>query len=1063
MSIARVRNEYQGRWIINQGWLSKETIRLAFDKVPPDPDKDLCAFLVSRGLISSERAVQARHAAERAVNARHPSAGQGSGSGEFVPGAYPGSGSGSGEHRSPLSHAHSDKIQRQPRRLSDRLKKELVAGPHEPPPPVHRPNKAKPAKVHDTVPDAAAGQFTLQAGATVAGYELLNEVSRGAMGVIFRAQQLDSARIVALKFMLQDHPNETEVARFRHEAATLIPIKHDHIIEIIDFGSEAGHLFYAMELVDGQDLYTIVLDRLKIESETPSWEEILPLVKGIAEALLFCHQRNIVHRDVKPQNILVETEGHRSILVDFGLIKKTHGNTTDGLTKTGEMVGTPAFMSPEQFSPGGSYGEVGFASDVWGFGATVFFCMAGHPPFNKPTMVEIFQAISFEDVPSLKKLNPKTPDWLEELVQDCLKKQTRERPKMDEVLARLTGEVRRLSAKRSRRTFALSGLVAVMLLAVIGFIGSLLLAPPSLVAVNAESNKVRSSRVLISGQASYGPSELRILGKKVVTDDIGVFEEFVELQEGRNEIHVLLLHKGQSIATETVLVERDSTPPKIKLRLETDKLSGHYLLDLSNTISGHVQDSHLEDLVLEDDQGQKIKLKPDKSGVFKHTLNKSTKPQELSLRASDSFGNKQQFGFTVLSLEARMATLDPLKMTPEQKAQHYQITQSQDGEGQSWALLCDWTAWRDASSAERKRCAEMVQARLKAHVQFKGLQVFDCEGLKLEIAVFVHGQSKLELSLVPGGIYKRVWWQDPEAAFLYDSMAALEREPFRVNLIPMLLYREPFGGFRDQFQTLVGERLSRSKSMMPQMQFPAYLSLLKKIKQKEGMKEKIRIWAKQKKDSVLIKFRRFFTREWAAPILISRTEVPLSVWAIYQNSRGYEKYRASTSPLRCSYQEAVDILREFKPMRLPSPLEWLWACAGARPDSRYFWGDDTKLLKKYVHAFDSMESIFAGGGFAGRKDTKDHKDATNAFGLSDTLGNMAEWIEPDWDVYAQRMRAHNVRLTKDRSNQVMLAGGNLYQHIDLCHRDQMTVDTNDRKDSRRNLFGMRPVIAIPSK
>ncbi len=193
-------------------------------------------------------------------------------------------------------------------------------------------------------------------------YEILREIARGGMGVVFHARQMSLNRPVALKMILAGQlADETDVRRFYIEAEAAANLDHPGIVPIFEVGQHEGQHYFSMGFVDGQSLS----ERLA-EGPLPGREAAALLVK-VADAIVYAHQHGVIHRDLKPANILLDQNGNPRV-TDFGLAKKIRGDS--GLTGSGQIMGTPSYMPPEQ--AGGPRGEVGTAADIYALGATLY-------------------------------------------------------------------------------------------------------------------------------------------------------------------------------------------------------------------------------------------------------------------------------------------------------------------------------------------------------------------------------------------------------------------------------------------------------------------------------------------------------------------------------------------------------------------------------------------------------------------------------------------------------------------------------------------------------------------
>ncbi|MCB9878445.1 MAG: serine/threonine protein kinase [Planctomycetes bacterium] len=252
-----------------------------------------------------------------------------------------------------------------------------------------------------------------------ADYELLGELGRGGMGVVYRARQRSSDREVAVKVLRPaDLVFGDALRRFRSEARSLARLRHRHIVSVHDCGeTPEGLLWFAMDLVDGRTL----------ADELRSSRRFLParavkVIRQVASAVAHAHAQGIVHRDLKPQNVLIDAHGD-AFVVDFGLARDAAAAGTR--TMTGELLGTPAYMSPEQASGDGA--RIGEACDVWALGALLYEMLAGRGPFRGMPLHETIRAILEEDPPRPRSLDGNVPAELEAVCLKALHKRPEQR------------------------------------------------------------------------------------------------------------------------------------------------------------------------------------------------------------------------------------------------------------------------------------------------------------------------------------------------------------------------------------------------------------------------------------------------------------------------------------------------------------------------------------------------------------------------------------------------------------------------------------------------------------
>jgi len=252
---------------------------------------------------------------------------------------------------------------------------------------------------------------------TLGDYEVLQELGRGGMGLVYRARQRSADRMVALKVIgaeCLDHVLAEEchvVERFRTEAKAAAQLDHPNIVTVYEVGESGGQHFFSMQYVEGDSLSGLLADGPLDHRQAARYLE------PVARAVHHAHIHGILHRDLKPQNILVDGESDVPLVADFGLAKLLERD--QGLTMQGQAVGTPQYMSPEQSRDAA---RVTTASDVYSLGATLYHLLTGRPPFHTPTLLETLRQIQEEDPVSPRRLNSAIDRDLETICLKCLEK-----------------------------------------------------------------------------------------------------------------------------------------------------------------------------------------------------------------------------------------------------------------------------------------------------------------------------------------------------------------------------------------------------------------------------------------------------------------------------------------------------------------------------------------------------------------------------------------------------------------------------------------------------------------
>ena|GEM_PF-1875181 len=297
-------------------------------------------------------------------------------------------------------------------------------------------------------------------------YELLEEIARGGMGVVYKARQISLNRIVAVKMILAGQlASEADIRRFYVEAEAAANLQHPNIVVIHEVGKHEDRHYFSMDYVEGQNLATLVRERPLPPARAAE------LVKTIAEAIRYAHHRGILHRDLKPQNLLIDEQG-RPRVTDFGLAKRT--GTDSGLTQTGAVMGSPSYMPPEQAT--GRQDQVGPHSDVYSLGAILYQLLTGKAPFVAETPLATLKKVVEEDPVPPSKQNPLVPPDLETICLKCLEKKPERRYSTardlqeelerflnhEPILARPASEWRKLSAWMLKRPWLITGALALI-------------------------------------------------------------------------------------------------------------------------------------------------------------------------------------------------------------------------------------------------------------------------------------------------------------------------------------------------------------------------------------------------------------------------------------------------------------------------------------------------------------------------------------------------------------------------------------------------------------------------
>jgi len=400
----------------------------------------------------------------------------------------------------------------------------------------------------------------------IPGYEVLAELGRGGMGVVYKARHLRLNRLVALKMILAGgRATPEQVVRFSAEGQTLARLRHPNIVQVYEVGEHGGQFYCVLELVEGGDLAEC------LAGQPLSAHEATRLVEVVARAVHYAHQQGVVHRDLKPANILLSFSGERSAsaspealaelngaipkVADFGIAKQVGADLN--LTATGTVAGTPSDMAPEQGR--GEKAGAEPAADIYALGAILYALLTGRPPFLAATPLETLRQVVEEEPPPPRRLQPGVPRDLETICLKCLQKDPARRYATaldlaedlrrfrdgEPIRARPVGRLARLG-KWARRRPAVAGLLLGVLLVTALGVGSVFAA---LVYAVQGWNKAEAAQKDASDKADKLATQLDVTRRDLMTAQL---------------LRVALLIDGEPDAARALLDSEADCPPELR-------------------------------------------------------------------------------------------------------------------------------------------------------------------------------------------------------------------------------------------------------------------------------------------------------------------------------------------------------------------------------------------------------------------------------------------------------------------------------------------------------------------
>lgn len=660
------------------------------------------------------------------------------------------------------------------------------------------------------------------------GYDPLGTPNWGGMGVVQRAWDRDNNQEVAIK-VLHDRVSSD---RFDREIRALKALDHPNIVQILDSGRvDFFYPYYIMAWHPGTSLKDFVREAMAGEGLDKFW--LRRFFHKLAETLIYCHNKGVIHRDLKPDNILVDARGE-PILIDFGLVKASEDSEEEWavdqptLTKSGEILGTPAYMAPEQLDSSGLWGSVSEASDVWSFGATLYFALTGCSPFQTESIAELYyRALNTEPTP-VAELNPDAAPLLIQVVQSTLRREQESRAPLIDIAQQLDLKNQKEPARIYLPALALFLLGFVLTSASMWFF----LRQPkgeelAIESVMALPKLTNAPSIKIAGKLSQGHGSVIVKGEEVQADESGAFETMVTLQEGPNRIWFSLPGNNDLEAFKAQELICDRSPPELVMLMPQGE-GGIYLCEEDYVIKGQLIDKHPHSVSL-----SKKSLDISLVGEFSFPLPKVCEVQNLTLLGRDQAGNIVELCIQVQEgshyekhraearkkarllkekkrererrLSVKTPNLDEYPFVSdfaESIAAQREKFLKQFPEPHDQSLLrplLDIDEWMKIPRERQEATLSWIGKRLGDDFEFVGSRRYQCGETRCFIGRFRHKATGLTLHLIPGGSQVKRWFLTANRSFNLQVLSLLASKGLSKSLLRYtLMTNSPGDKFREK-------------------------------------------------------------------------------------------------------------------------------------------------------------------------------------------------------------------------------------------------------------------------
>ncbi len=538
-------------------------------------------------------------------------------------------------------------------------------------PPSHLPPAGRPPGVDPNLSGSAADRIAREVATAqrdperqFGRYLILSELGKGGMGVVWRAWDPGLSRLVAVKVIREIQGDAEQLRkRFEREAKAAARLRHPSIVAVHEFGRHDGQMYLVMDFVEGELLGEWL--------ETPRQPlEVAKVIRDLARALAVAHDAGVVHRDVKPDNVLIDATTGIPRLMDFGLARDL--TSAEVLTMPGQLLGTPAYMAPEQAR--GDTDEVGTQTDIYALGALLYHALVGEPPFRAKSVPKLLKMVRNETPVPPRERRPEIPEALEAVALRCLEKKKADRfetssamaDALDEVLgepeldadaarARRTERAARAARRQpsraaraagagaaaggSRRIWAIVAAIATVGGIAAGVVAAITLASGASAAravhlsAPEDGEVTNATAVGVRGRVTEGhPEAIWIGAERVAVAEDGTFEGAVELPPGSHVVEVRAKAGGPKLAS--ALVHVDRTPPTAVVRSPAE---GAVVDTRSPVVRGIIRDE-FPARVRSADGSSSVPVGPD--GTFAITATLPDGEDRLHLVAEDRAGNQ---------------------------------------------------------------------------------------------------------------------------------------------------------------------------------------------------------------------------------------------------------------------------------------------------------------------------------------------------------------------------------------------------------------------------------------